>query len=98
MFEISFNRRTYTGVKEEFKTAYAFKFEFSEKATKFEKIFVLLLTRASCSVHETAYLSKSRRRFFKTNVDKLYNTNFKSYFKFHESQQKQHTVYKQRHL
>ena len=28
------------------------KFGFSEKATKFEKIFVALLTRASCSVHE----------------------------------------------
>ena len=35
------------------------KFGFSEKATKFEKIFVVLLTRASCSVHATAYLSKS---------------------------------------
>ena len=44
------------------------KFGFSEKATKFEKIFVVLLTRASCSVHATAYLSNSRRRFFKTNV------------------------------
>ena len=54
------------------------KFEFSEKATKFEKIFVILLTRALCSVHATAYLSKSRRRFFKTNVDKLYNTNFRN--------------------
>ena len=53
------------------------KFGFSEKATKFEKIFIVLLTRASCSVRATAYLSKSRRRFFKTNVVKLYNTNFK---------------------
>ena len=35
------------------------KFWFSEKATKFEKIFVVLLTRASCSVRPTAYLSKS---------------------------------------
>ena len=35
------------------------KFGFSEKATKFEKIFVVLLTRASCSVSATAYLSKS---------------------------------------
>ena len=52
------------------------KFGFSEKATKFEKIFVVLLTRASCSVRATAYLSKSRRRFFKTNVDKSYYTNF----------------------
>ena len=52
------------------------KLRFSEKATKFEKIFVVLLTRASCSVRATAYLSKSRRRFFKTNVDKLYYTNF----------------------
>ena len=32
---------------------------FSEKATKFEKNFVVLLTRASCSVHVTSYLSKS---------------------------------------
>ena len=52
------------------------KFGFSEKATKFEKIFVVLLTRASCSVRATAYLSKSRRRFFKTNVVKSYYTNF----------------------
>ena len=35
------------------------KFGFSEKATKFEKIFVLVLTRVSCSVHATAHLSKS---------------------------------------
>ena len=52
------------------------KFVFSEKATKFAKIFIVLLTRASCSVRATAYLSKRRRRFFKTNVDKLYYTNF----------------------
>ena len=32
------------------------KFRFSEKATKFEKIFVVLLTRASCSVRATAYI------------------------------------------
>ena len=54
------------------------KFGFSEKATKFEKIFVVLLPRASCSVRASAYLSKSGRRFFKTNVDKLYYTNFKA--------------------
>ena len=47
------------------KTIYILKFCFSEKATKFEKIFVLLLTRASCSVCPTPYLSKSRQRFFK---------------------------------
>ena len=35
------------------------KFGFSEKATKFEKIFVVLLRRASCSVRAIAYLSKS---------------------------------------
>ena len=35
------------------------KFGFFEKATKFEKIFVLHLTRASCSVRATEYLSKS---------------------------------------
>ena len=52
------------------------KFGFPEKATKFEKIIVVLLTRASCSVRATMHLSKSRRRFFKTNVDKLYYTNF----------------------
>ena len=39
--------------------------------------FVVLLTRPSCSVRATAYLSKSWRRFFKTNVVKSYNTNFK---------------------
>ena len=59
-----------------YKTLFFLKFGFSEKATKFEKIFVVLLTRASCSVRATAYLSKSRRRFFKTNVDKSYYTNF----------------------
>ena len=36
------------------------KFGFSEKATKFEKILVVLLTRASCSLCATAYLSRSR--------------------------------------
>ena len=55
---------------------YYFKFRFSEKATKFGKIFVVLLTRASCSVRATAYLSKSGRRFFKTNVVKSYYKNF----------------------
>ena len=48
------------------------KFGFSEKATKFEKIFVVLLTRLSCSVRVRADLSKSRQIFFKTNVAKLY--------------------------
>ena len=43
------------------------KFGFSEKATKFGKL---------CSVHATAYLSKSRQRFFKKNVNKSYYTNF----------------------
>ena len=53
------------------------KFEFSEKTTKFEKkIFVVLLTRVLCSVRKTAYLSKSRGRFLKTNVDKSYHTIF----------------------
>ena len=32
------------------------KFGFFEKATKFDKIFVVLLTRALCSVRATAYL------------------------------------------
>ena len=53
------------------------KFGFSEKATKFEKIFLVFLTRASCSVRATVYLSKSRRRFF-FKVDKSYYTNFTS--------------------
>ena len=52
---------------------FSLKFELSEKAIKFEKIFVILLTRASCSLCETAYLPKSRRRFFITNVDKSYS-------------------------
>ena len=52
------------------------KFVFSEKATKFEKIFVVLLTRVSCSAHVTAYFSKSWRRFLKINVVKSYYTNF----------------------
>ena len=52
------------------------KFGFSEKATTVEKNFIVLLTRALCSVPVTAYLSKSLRRFLKTNVDKLYYTNF----------------------
>ena len=51
------------------------KLRFSETATKFEKKFVVLLTRASCSVRAIAYLSKIRRRFFKINVVKLYYTN-----------------------
>ena len=58
------------------KPYYILKFRFSEKATKFEKIFVVLLTRSSCSMPATAYLSKSRRRFLKTNVDNSYYTNF----------------------
>ena len=33
-----------------------------------KKFFVVLLIRASCSVRATAYLSKSRGRFLKTNV------------------------------
>ena len=53
------------------------KLGFSEKATNFEKIFVVLLTRASCSMLATAYLSKSRQRFFKTNVVKSFYTNIK---------------------
>ena len=54
------------------------KFGFSKKATKFEKIFEVLSTRASCSVRTKAYLSKSWRRFFKTNVVKSYYTDFKN--------------------
>ena len=49
---------------QQFDQIFQVKLGFSEKATKFEKILVVLLTRASCSVLATAYLSKSRRRFF----------------------------------
>ena len=56
---------------------WSLKFVFSEDATKFEKIFGVLLTRASCSVRSTAYLSKSRRIVFKINVVKSYYTNFR---------------------
>ena len=52
------------------KNSRSLKFGFSEKATKFEEIFVILLTRASYSVRATAYLSKSQ--FSKTNVANLY--------------------------
>ena len=45
--------------REALKDAKYLKFGFSEKATKFERIFVVLLTRASCSVRATEYLSKS---------------------------------------
>ena len=58
------------------------KFEFFEKATKFEKIFAILLTRVSCSVHATAYLSKSRRRFFKTDVIQNFNIRKTNWFSF----------------
>ena len=43
------------------------KFGFSEKATKFEKVFVLLLTRASCSVRTTAY-SRVRNKHSSTLI------------------------------
>ena len=48
-----------------------FKFVFSEKATKFEEIFVVLLTRASCSVHAIALLSKSRQRVFRNKCGQV---------------------------
>ena len=51
------------------------KFGFSEKATKFKKIFVVFLIRASFSVRATAYLSKIWRNFLITNVDKSYYPN-----------------------
>ena len=54
----------------------AFFSKMSVETTKFEKIFVVILTRESCSVHATAYVSKSWRRFFKTNVVEAYYTNF----------------------
>ena len=63
---------------QQFDQIFQVKLGFSKKATKFEKIFVVLLTRASCSVRATAYLSKSRRRFFLKIVDKSYYTNFKT--------------------
>ena len=59
------------------------KLGFSENAIKFEKTFVVLWTRAAYTVCATAYLSKSGRRFFKTNVDKSYNTNFTMFGKNH---------------
>ena len=49
---------------------------FLRRPQNLKKIFVVLLTRASCSVCATAYLSKSRWRFFKTNVVNLYYTIF----------------------
>ena len=52
------------------------KFGFSEKATKFEQIFVVLLTRALCSVRATC--QKVDEDFSKKNVDKSYYTNFTS--------------------
>ena len=57
------------------------KFGLSRRPQNLKKIFVVLLTRASCSVRATAYLSKSRRRFLKTNVDLSYYTNFKNSWK-----------------
>ena len=47
-------------------TSLVIKFGFSEKATKFEKIFVVLLTRARNSV-----LVKKSMKIFFLNVDKL---------------------------
>ena len=61
---------------------------FLRRPQNLKKIFVILLTRVSCSVHSTVYLSKSRRRFFKTNVVKSYYINFNSFSNFHELQQK----------
>ena len=40
------------------------KFGFSEKAIQFEKLFMVLLTRASCALRATANLSKSWRRLW----------------------------------
>ena len=39
------------------------KFGFTEKATKFDKIFVVLLTRALCSVRATGYSYKKSTKF-----------------------------------
>ena len=49
---------------------------FLKRPKNLKKIFFVLLTRASCSVRATAYLSKSRRRLFKTNVVMSDYTNF----------------------
>ena len=54
---------------QQFDQIFQVKLGFSEKATKFEKIFVVLLTRVSWSVLATAYLSKRQRRFFFKSVD-----------------------------
>ena len=51
---------------------------FLRRPQNLKKIIVVLLKRASCSVRATAYLSKSWRRFKKTNVAKSYYTNFNS--------------------
>ena len=49
---------------------------FLRRPQNLKKSLSVHLTRASCSVRVAAYLSKSRRRFLKTNVDKSYFTNF----------------------
>ena len=49
---------------------------FLRRPQNLKKILFVLLTRASCFVRATAHLSKSRWRFFKTNVVKSYYTNF----------------------
>ena len=40
------------------------KFGFSEKATKFEKVFIVLLARASCSVCKNSVLVKMSTEMF----------------------------------
>ena len=61
------------------KISHRIKFGFSEKATKFEKIFVVLL--------KSVFLSESRRRFLKTNVVKSYYTNFNKHFPIRDFQE-----------
>ena len=59
---------------------------FLRRPQNLKKIFVVLLTRASCSVRATEYLSKSWQRFLKTNVVKLYYTNFTPFINFKKAQ------------
>ena len=55
---------------------------FSEKATEFEKIFVVFLTRASCSVRTCQKVDedffKTRLKRFESKIAHKYFSNFKS--------------------
>ena len=75
------------------------KFRFYEQAIKFEKIFVVLLTRGSCSVPATVCLSKSRLRFlcktWSSRISKLYRQNhYIKVSKFHNEFMKSSFLHK----